>query len=122
MKLRARLAAMIEPLPDGASVLLPVEVVRAWLADGAASSERDLSDLRVEDVAEELGRGLSTVRGWLIAGELAGYKLMGREWRIPRDALRAFLDRQAGRDGREGPRAGGRRAARLSDWRREDAA
>ena len=54
-------------------------------------------DLTVEEVAEETGRAPSTVRGWLIEGDLRGYKLNGRSWRVPRSALRQYLDAQAAR-------------------------
>lgn len=55
-------------------------------------------DLRVAEVAEETCRSPSTVRGWLISGQLRGYKLQGPDWRVPRSALRASLDGQ-GRGG-----------------------
>lgn len=51
-------------------------------------------DLTVEDVAEEVSRAASTVRGWLNSGELDGYKLNGRDWRVPRDSLRQYLQGQ----------------------------
>lgn len=122
MTLEERLARMIEPLPDGASVLLPVATVRSWLeATGQGDdSSRPLSDLTIQDVADELDRSPSTVRGWLIAGDIPeAYKLQGREWRIPRGALRAFLDRQANGDGNPGRGTGRRSTAKLSDWRRQ---
>jgi len=52
-------------------------------------------DLTIEEVGEEVQRAASTVRGWLIAGELKGCKLNGRSWRVPRSALRACLEAQA---------------------------
>lgn len=102
MTLLARLAAMVEALPDGASVALPVGWLRAELeAEGAESSSAPLADLTVEALAAELGRSPSTVRGWLIEGSVPGaYKLRGREWRIPRAAVRAFLVDQASGEGR----------------------
>ncbi len=121
MSLEERLARMIEPLPDGASVLLPVETVRRWLElEGQGAGSRPLSDLTIADVAEELDRSPSTVRGWLIAGDIPeAYKLQGREWRIPRGALRAFLDGQANGDGGVRRGTGRRSSAKLSDWRRQ---
>jgi excisionase family DNA binding protein len=51
-------------------------------------------DLTVEQVAVEMRRSPSTVRGWLIAGELKGYKLNRRDWRVPRSALRDYVAAQ----------------------------
>jgi excisionase family DNA binding protein len=53
-------------------------------------------DMTIPDVGRgETRRAPSTVRTWLASGALEGYKLNGRDWRIPRGALRAYLDRQA---------------------------
>jgi excisionase family DNA binding protein len=38
---------------------------------------------------------VSTVRTWLIAGELGGHKLNGQSWRVQRSALREHLAAQA---------------------------
>jgi hypothetical protein len=35
-----------------------------------------------------------SLRRWLIAGNLGGYELEGRSWRVPPAALRAYLDSQ----------------------------
>lgn len=57
-------------------------------------------DMTVEEVAKEVQRSPSTIRRWLIAGELRGYKLQERDWRVPRLALRQYLSLQGtGRDG-----------------------
>ena len=56
-----------------------------------ATSVRDRT---VEEVAEEMRKAPSTVRGWLLSGDLRGYKFH-REWRIPRSALRDYLTAQA---------------------------
>ena len=52
------------------------------------------TDMTLPEVAERVGRSVSCVRGWAASGELEGYKLMGREWRITPEALEAFLDAQ----------------------------
>ena len=52
-------------------------------------------DLTVEEVAEEMLKAPSTVRGWLISGALRGYKFNNREWRVTRSALRDYMVRQA---------------------------
>ena len=59
----------------------------------SAGSTRDLTVLQV---AEEVGRKPSTIRGWLIGGQLRGYKLNHRDWRVTRSALREYLDGQTG--------------------------
>ena len=62
--------------------------------------DEPLKDLSVADVAEIVGRSESTVRGWLAAGELRGYKLNGRDWRVTREGLREYRDAQRRQDGR----------------------
>jgi excisionase family DNA binding protein len=41
-----------------------------------------------------MGRSPSTIRGWLVDGSLRGYKLNRRDWRVPKSALRDYLDKQ----------------------------
>ncbi len=67
------------------------------LADGAGGEARtgeDAPDLTVAEVCVHLRRSASTIRGWLEAGTLHGYKLPGdakhAAWRIPPAALAAF--------------------------------
>jgi len=48
--------------------------------------------LTVREVGALLHRSPSTTRGWLVAGVLAGFKLRGRDWRVRRADLQAFLD------------------------------
>lgn len=94
-------------LPDDA--LVPVKWIRERLG-GTADDDR-ISDLTVAEVAAELDRSPSTVRGWCGDGKIDGaYRFRGREWRIPRSALRTFV---------EGERAGRETPADLSDWRKE---
>lgn len=81
-----RLRAAIAPMPSGS--LVPVDWVR-----GLLDETPDDADPTVEDVAEVLGRAPSTIRGWCRAGRLTGaYRLRGREWRIPRAALRSLRE------------------------------
>jgi excisionase family DNA binding protein len=57
-----------------------------------------LTDMTAEEVGQHLGRAPSTVRNLCAAGEFPGaYKLNGKDWRIPREALRQYVVRQ--RDG-----------------------
>lgn len=99
MTLRARLEALLDALPPGGSVTLDREALEELLGAEGSGSE-PVADLTVEEVAQELGRAPSTVRGWLGAEDLEGYRLRGREWRVPREALRAFLEEERG-NGRE---------------------
>lgn len=122
MTLRQRLRSIIEHLPAGAAVTLPADTLRVWLDDepsGAVSadSDRALVDLTVAAAAGMLGRGASTIRWWCASGLLAGaYRLNGREWRIPRDALRALAT--ASRIPRaSAPARGG--SLKLGAWRGE---
>lgn len=101
-----RVKRAIAGLPDTAHVTLPVEVLRSWLdEDGEIEPEDELVDWTVRNVADRLGRSPSTVRGWCGSGVLPGaYRFRGREWRIPRRALRALLDSEA--EGRRRDRPG----------------
>jgi excisionase family DNA binding protein len=69
------------------------ESLNAEIPSASRASE-PLADLTVEDVGRELNRAPSTIRGWLGSGSLRGYRLNGREWRIPRQALKEFLEAQ----------------------------
>jgi len=97
MTLVERLRAIVDALPSPASSVTFTRADLVALVEGSEESPSPPArDLTVEDVAEEVGRAPSTVRGWLIAGDLRGYKLNGRDWRIPRAALREYLAAQAG--------------------------
>jgi excisionase family DNA binding protein len=88
-----RLALLIKHLPEDAAVTLPVSWLRSELeAEGVNGSTAAIADLTVEALAAELGRSTSTVRGWLGAGAIPEAYKLGREWRIPRAAVRRFLD------------------------------
>jgi excisionase family DNA binding protein len=69
-----------------------------WVRELIATMETDdtepLADLSADQVAKALGRCPSTIRGWCASGQLQGYKLRGREWRVTREALRAYQDAQ----------------------------
>lgn len=108
--------AAFDALPDTA--LVPVGWVRPLLAASEPGThEHDALGLTVQEVADECGRAPSTVRTWAAEGRLPGAKrLRGREWRIPRSALRALLDddapaRASGSERLETPKGG------LSAWR-----
>jgi excisionase family DNA binding protein len=81
---------------DASAVTLTRADLMALLEDSDAEPRpvNVLADLRVQEVAHSIGRSPSTVRGWLGDGSLRGYKLNRREWRVPRSALRDYLDQQ----------------------------
>ena len=62
-----------------------------------ATSSQDAQELTVDEVAEQMRKAPSTLRGWLISGDLRGYKLNNREWRVPRSARRWCMARSRGR-------------------------
>jgi excisionase family DNA binding protein len=108
---------LLEALPDEA--LVPVGFVRRLLAERAAEQPDPVADLSVADVAAAFGRKTSTVRGWCTSARLPAYKLNGREWRVTREALRAYQDAQraaSAAPARSRPRRPGREAG-LGSWR-----
>ncbi len=48
--------------------------------------------LSVEDVAKELKVNPERVRGWIRRKELLAYRIGGKEYRIKREDLNAFLE------------------------------
>ncbi len=110
----------VTAMPPGA--LLPRDWLLERLSENAAyaptSGGRPAPpvDLTVGYLAKLFGRQPSTVRAWLERGDFpGGYKLHGKEWRVPASGLEAFQNRQ--RTGARLERAVGG-AARLSDWRK----
>ena len=92
-----RLRQLASALPsDDSSVTFTRADLEAllWEDDHGEVAAESVRDLTVEEVGEETGRAPSTVRGWLIAGALRGYKLNDRDWRVPRSALRDYVTKQ----------------------------
>lgn len=103
------LADALRDLPP--SALVPAGWVLEQLGIAAADP---LADLTLEQVAAEHGRAISTVRAW--CPDIPGaYRLNGREWRVPRAGLRAYLNGQ--RDRKPAPAASS--PADLSSWRQK---
>jgi excisionase family DNA binding protein len=94
MTLRARLRLLASALPSNDSAVTLTRADLLSLAADADEATPSAGDLTVTDVAEEVGRASSTVRGWLIAGALRGYKLNSRDWRVPRSALCEYVNAQ----------------------------
>lgn len=118
----AALRTLAEALPTGQAVPVP----REWLLDllEGSSVTADVAqtpgiDLTCHQVADALGRDASTVRAWVARGDFPGaYRLNGREWRIPPDALGAWQEGQRKRPPDAAvPIRSGRRRLPLSSWR-----
>ncbi len=120
-----QLRKAVAVLPPGTLVTLPREALLDVLGggggDGAAATGSDgppavAVDLTVTDLAQRFRRHPSTIRQWLESGRLEGYKLLGREWRVPLTAVAAFQEHQ--RHGRERGGSPARGAPSLGDWRK----
>ncbi|MDQ3606364.1 MAG: helix-turn-helix domain-containing protein [Gemmatimonadota bacterium] len=126
MDLRSRLRLLADALPEGGSVAFTRADLVAMLSAsgevGEAANSGELAgtaDRTLEQVAAEVKRSASTVRGWCASGALTGaYKLNGRDWRIPAGALRSYLDAQASGEKRSEPQIRTGRAPDLGSWRK----
>ena len=84
MGLVDRLKTIIEGIPAGGSVSLPVTWLRDLLdAEGDSPGMGRL--LTLEEAGEVVGRSPSTVRTWLNTSRLDGFKLNGRD--VPPDVV-----------------------------------
>lgn len=101
MSVRERLRRMIDGMPPGSSISLPVDEVRQLLDEEPESDREDrLADLTIEELASEFDRSESAVRSWCQQGRIPGaYKLRNREWRIPAEGVRAFQAAEANGNG-----------------------
>ena len=111
-----RIAA--EHLPPGASITVSREALLEALNGRRNASQA--ADFTVAQVAKQFGRSKSCIRSWLEQQLLRGYRLRGREWRVPPAAIREFED--AERNGRHRKRASRNRAAELGAWRKASSA
>ncbi len=91
MKLSDWLTRMIDGMPDGASITLPVDTVREWLNENGSGLDHDLT---VEEVGKFFDRSPVTIRTWIRAGRLEAYQFRGKEYRITHAALEEFQDRE----------------------------
>ena len=118
MNVLRRLTQIVRVMPEGSSVLLQVDWLRAQLeaADDGSNVVESVAGLTVGQVAKALNRSPSTVRAWCAAEKIPGCRrLNGREYRIPRKGLREFLDGQA--DGTSPEPVRGHQAD-LGEWRK----
>ena len=118
MDAAALLLDELKPLPGTA--LVPVEWIRQRLEATAPPPEREaIVDLSCEEVAKQLGRKPSTIRGWAASGVLPRcYRLRGREYRIPQSSLAEFLARAQRQEEPEPEQAGSATPVDLGAWRR----
>ena len=91
MKLSDRLRRMIDGVPEGGSVTLPVEAVKGWLSETGGGLDHDLT---VEEVAKFFDRSPGTIRTWIRARRLEAYHFRGNEYRITHAALEEFQDQE----------------------------
>lgn len=83
-----RLRQAAELAPPGTSLTL----TREALLEALGGVDRLAGpDLTVAELAKRFQRAPSTVRAWLEGARLPGaYKLNGRDWRVPPEAIGAF--------------------------------
>jgi excisionase family DNA binding protein len=105
-------------MPEEAAVSLPVVWLRARLEEEAREGGGPDRLLTLEEVAEVVGRAVSTVRSWCNSGRIEGaFRLNGRDWRVPESALRKYLESQQ-RDEVTGERNGVGGSVDLGSWRK----
>lgn len=109
-----RIRSIVDALPAGAAVSLPIETLREWLEEAAIEE-----DLELEEFAALVGVSVSTAREYCAAGLVPGaYKRRGRKWLIPRASVALFRERQ---QREHGPGASARRpTAALGRGRKVD--
>ena len=96
MRIADRIKLLIDGMPEGGSVVLPVDTLQSWLDDSAPGFEADLT---VEEVAQFFNRSPVTIRTWIRSGDLRAYTFKGREYRITHSALEEYQARQRGESG-----------------------
>ncbi len=125
----AKLVSILEHLPDAAGLWLPTAELRELVHEVEVAAGRDdetglapepdagaLVDLSGAQAGRLLDRKPSTIRNWCGSGLIMGaYRLNRREWRIPREAIRAFQDRHLAQTAAPIPR---RKPVDIGAWRR----
>ncbi len=94
MKLSDRLTRMIDGMPSGAMISLPVDTVREWLNENGSSLDQDLT---VEEVGKFFDRSPVTIRAWIRDGRLRAYLFQGREYRVCESAVEEFQQKERDR-------------------------
>ena len=113
MTLAERILQIVDalPSPDSSVTLTRTDLVGMVEESGGV----DAADMTAFQVAAKTNRAASTIRGWLISGELRGYKLNQRDWRVTQGALKEYLETQKDPSEEQQP-AGG--SVDISAWRR----
>lgn len=122
-RLEDTLRCIVDAMPHGSSVTLPVDWLRVELGMATVPiqpCQSDARDLSVDEVADIVKRRPSTVRGWCSSGQISAYRLNGREWRITRTALDTFLDGQRAPHDGEPTRTRRVAAPNIGAWRSVD--
>jgi excisionase family DNA binding protein len=123
MSFTAALRALLAAAPDdGTMIPVPASWLRQLLdreGDLDSSGDEIRADLTVAQVAVIFDRHANTIRDWIAQGVLAGYRLNGREWRVPRSSVEDFQRRQRLGDNSATPALGKARPRKLGDWRRQ---
>ncbi len=94
MKLSDWLTRMIDGMPSGAMISLPVDVVRERLNENGSGLD---SDFTVAEVGKFFDRSPVTIRAWIRDGRLRAYRFQGREYRVCESALEEFQKKERGR-------------------------
>ena len=115
MGLVDRLKAIIDGMPQDGAVTLSVAFLSRLIEAEAAESGMGRL-LTLEEAGDIVGRSPSTVRTWLNTGQLDGFKLNARSWRIRESALRTFIERQES-GGHEPPTVRNSGSVHISAWR-----
>ncbi len=118
MTSRDHLRALVDASPVGALLTVP----RDWLCDVLSSAGADAApaiveaaDLTVAEFGRLFTRTPSTVRLWCEQGKIPGaWKLSGKQWRIPRQSIEQFRQKQGAPPSAAVPPSTGD----IGDWRR----
>jgi excisionase family DNA binding protein len=92
--LEERIDALIQAMPDGASITLSRSTLVEWRDTDTTTGGVDLT---VQQVAERMHRSAECVRQWIRSGDLAAYKFRGNEYRVTEIALDEFQRQQRGK-------------------------
>ncbi len=94
MRLSDRIRKMIDGMPEGGLVMVPVDSLREWLNENGSGLDQDLT---VEEVGKFFDRSPVTIRAWIREGRLRAYRFQGREYRVCESALEEFQQKERGR-------------------------
>ena len=98
MTIAKRLRQLASALPSDDAAVTITRADLSSLLEEEAGGPVPSRDMTVEEVAGEVGRAPSTVRGWLLPGELRGPNLNGRDRRVPHPALMVYLSEDSETD------------------------